>query len=181
MVRGRDGEGGTPRGSRTTMQLLPGPSRACLRALGKRPAGTNESLPPARQRMKHGLQQQLVTNATIPRLRILTSMLHSQPRGCPRTLQDRGAGLGNTVAVSLAGDEPGGPVWEHGGGAALAQLALVSTMSFQSTWRQRFSSADTQLLPFTGAQGLVLQVPMMYQMAEVNYGELLPYRWDHLK
>ncbi|XP_057162751.1 serpin E3 [Ursus arctos] len=68
-------------------------------------------------------------------------------------------------------DEPGGPVWEHGGGAALAQLALVSTMSFQSTWRQRFSSADTQLLPFTGAQGLVLQVPMMYQMAEVNYGQ----------
>lgn len=33
---------------------------------------------------------------------------------------------------------------------------------------------DTQLLPFTCAQGLVLQVPMMYQMAEVNYGEPLP-------
>uniref|UniRef100_G1LZX1 Serpin family E member 3 n=1 Tax=Ailuropoda melanoleuca TaxID=9646 RepID=G1LZX1_AILME len=71
----------------------------------------------------------------------------------------------------ITGDEPGGTVWEHGGGAALARLALVSTMSFQSTWRQRFSSADTQLLPFTGAQGLVLQVPMMYQMAEVNYGQ----------
>lgn len=32
---------------------------------------------------------------------------------------------------------------------------------------------DTQLLPFTCAQGRVLQVPMMYQMAEVNYGEFL--------
>ncbi|XP_045884124.1 serpin E3 [Meles meles] len=71
----------------------------------------------------------------------------------------------------IAGDDPGGPTWEHGGGAGLAQLALVSTMSFQSTWRQRFSSRDTQLLPFTSAQGLVLQVPMMYQMAEVNYGQ----------
>ncbi|XP_022358565.1 serpin E3 isoform X2 [Enhydra lutris kenyoni] len=71
----------------------------------------------------------------------------------------------------IAGDNPGGPTGEHGGGAGLAQLALVSTMSFQSTWRQRFSSRDTQLLPFTGAQGLVLQVPMMYQMAEVNYGQ----------
>ncbi|XP_034519681.1 serpin E3 [Ailuropoda melanoleuca] len=145
--------------------------RASEWASRKITAGTNESLPPAWQRMKHGLQQQLVTNATIPRLRILTSVLQSQPQGCPRTLQDRGAGLGNTVTVSLAGDEPGGTVWEHGGGAALARLALVSTMSFQSTWRQRFSSADTQLLPFTGAQGLVLQVPMMYQMAEVNYGQ----------
>ncbi|XP_004399518.1 PREDICTED: serpin E3 [Odobenus rosmarus divergens] len=73
----------------------------------------------------------------------------------------------------IKGDDAGGPTWEHGssGGGAFAQLALVSTMSFQSTWRQRFSSTDTQLLPFTGTQGLVLQVPMMYQMAEVNYGQ----------
>lgn len=77
------------------------------------------------------------------------------------------------MALLLAGDNPGGLTWERGGGA-FPQLALVSTMSFQSTWRQRFSSRDTQLLPFTCAPGLVLQVPMMYQMAEVNYGELLP-------
>ncbi|GAB5566318.1 serpin E3 isoform X1 [Prionailurus iriomotensis] len=44
-------------------------------------------------------------------------------------------------------------------------------MTGTSTWRQRFSSRDTQLLPFTCAPGLVLQVPMMYQMAEVNYGK----------
>ncbi|XP_077608723.1 serpin E3 [Crocuta crocuta] len=69
------------------------------------------------------------------------------------------------------GDDPGGLTWERGGRAASAQLALVSTMSFQSMWRQRFSSRDTQLLPFTCGQGLVLQVPMMYQMAEVNYGQ----------
>ncbi|XP_070096404.1 serpin E3 [Equus caballus] len=69
-----------------------------------------------------------------------------------------------------AGEGPGGSMRERGN-AALAQLALVSTMSFRSTWRQRFSSTDTQLLPFTCAQGRVLRVPTMYQMAEVNYGQ----------
>ncbi|ELK15228.1 Serpin E3 [Pteropus alecto] len=63
---------------------------------------------------------------------------------------------------------PGDSTWDQGS-AAFAQLVLVSTLSFQSTWWQRFSSMDTQLLPFTCAQGRVLQVPMMYQMAEVNY------------
>ncbi|EHH58609.1 hypothetical protein EGM_08495, partial [Macaca fascicularis] len=59
----------------------------------------------------------------------------------------------------------------HALGSAFAQLVLVSTMSFQGTWRKRFSSTDTQILPFTCAHGLVLQVPMMHQMAEVNYGQ----------
>ncbi|KAK2119062.1 putative serpin E3, partial [Saguinus oedipus] len=63
---------------------------------------------------------------------------------------------------------PGGWPWEQVS-AAFAQLVLVSTMSFQGTWRKRFSSTDTQILPFTCAHGLVLQVPMMHQMAEVNY------------
>ncbi|XP_008064292.2 serpin E3 [Carlito syrichta] len=62
------------------------------------------------------------------------------------------------------------PPWEQVS-AAFAQLVLVSTMSFQGTWRKRFSSTDTQLLPFTCAHGLILQVPMMHQMAEVNYGQ----------
>uniref|UniRef100_A0A4W2DM68 Serpin domain-containing protein n=1 Tax=Bos indicus x Bos taurus TaxID=30522 RepID=A0A4W2DM68_BOBOX len=69
-----------------------------------------------------------------------------------------------------AGDEPVGSAWERGGGAESAQLVLVSTVSFQSAWRHQFSS-DTQLLPFTCAQGLTLEVPMMYQMAEVNFGQ----------
>lgn len=59
----------------------------------------------------------------------------------------------------------------RGGGAESAQLVLVSTMSFQSAWRHQFFFWDTQLLPFTCAQGLALEVPMMYQMAEVNHGE----------
>ncbi|KAK1342155.1 LOW QUALITY PROTEIN: hypothetical protein QTO34_016912, partial [Cnephaeus nilssonii] len=46
---------------------------------------------------------------------------------------------------------------------SIAQRAPVST-SFQSAWWQRSPSTDTQLLPFTCAQVLVLQVPMMYQM-----------------
>ncbi|XP_027960587.1 serpin E3 [Eumetopias jubatus] len=103
-----------------------------------------------------------------------TSPTSGMPRNPPgQVLRDRCTSLSNTVALRLAGDDTGGPTWEHGssGGRAFAQLALVSTMSFQSTWRQKFSSTDTQLLPFTGTQGLVLQVPMMYQMAEVNYGQ----------
>lgn len=71
----------------------------------------------------------------------------------------------------LAGDGPVGSTSGRGGGAESAQLVLVSTMSFQSAWRHQFSFSDTQLLPFTCPQGLALEVPMMYQMAEVNHGE----------
>lgn len=130
--------------------------------------------------MKAWPSAKLVIPPVIPQLMILTSRPQTQAQGCPGTLQDRYADLSNPIVLSLAGDDPGGPTWEHGGGAGLAQLALVSTMSFQSTWRQKFSSRDTQLLPFTGAQGLVLQVPMMYQMAEVNYGKLLPHQQGRL-
>ncbi|XP_049557095.1 serpin E3 [Orcinus orca] len=70
------------------------------------------------------------------------------------------------------GERPGGSTWEQGGGGVeSAQLVLVSTVSFQSAWRHRFSFSGTQLLPFTCAQDVVLQVPMMYQTAEVNYGQ----------
>ncbi|XP_004633162.1 serpin E3 isoform X1 [Octodon degus] len=68
-----------------------------------------------------------------------------------------------------AGRGPGSPTWEQAG-AASVQLALVSTMTFQSSWQRTFSSMDSQPLPFTCASGLILQVPMMHQMAEVNYG-----------
>ncbi|XP_048196552.1 serpin E3 [Perognathus longimembris pacificus] len=69
----------------------------------------------------------------------------------------------------MTGENPRGPSWELVSSMS-AQLALVSTMTFQSTWQRRFSSMDSQPLPFTCAHGLVLQVPMMHQMAEVNYG-----------
>ncbi|MBZ3890631.1 Serpin E3 [Sciurus carolinensis] len=68
------------------------------------------------------------------------------------------------------GKSPGGLLWEQIR-AASAQLALVSTMTFQSTWRRRFSSTNSQALPFTCARGRVFQVPMMHQMTEVNYGQ----------
>ncbi|XP_036602654.1 serpin E3 [Trichosurus vulpecula] len=55
--------------------------------------------------------------------------------------------------------------------SALAQIALVSTMSFRSIWQKRFSFADTQVLSFTSTEGLILRVPMMYQTAAVNYGQ----------
>nr|XP_030738245.1 LOW QUALITY PROTEIN: serpin E3 [Globicephala melas] len=77
-----------------------------------------------------------------------------------------------TTGKGKPSERPGGSTWEQGGGGVeSAQLVLVSTVSFQSAWRHRFSFSGTQLLPFTCAQDVVLQVPMMYQMAEVNYGQ----------
>uniref|UniRef100_A0A8D1LL18 Serpin domain-containing protein n=1 Tax=Sus scrofa TaxID=9823 RepID=A0A8D1LL18_PIG len=102
------------------------------------------------------------------------------PSGMPQPLRVAQAGA-SARCCRLAGEGRGGSTWTRssgggggggdGGGSASAQLVLLSTMTFQSAWRQRFSSSDTQLLPFTCARGLVLQVPMMYQMAEVNYGQ----------
>ncbi|KAM8784449.1 LOW QUALITY PROTEIN: serpin E3 [Rhynchonycteris naso] len=74
------------------------------------------------------------------------------------------------VSRQSAGEGPGGSA-QNQGAAAFAQLELISAVSFQSAWWQIFPSTDTQLLPFTCVQGLILQVPMMYQLAEVNYGQ----------
>ncbi|XP_040596486.1 serpin E3 isoform X2 [Mesocricetus auratus] len=68
------------------------------------------------------------------------------------------------------GEGPGSPLWEQAG-AQSAQLSIMSTMTFQSTWQRRFSSMASQPLPFTRAQGLVLQVPAMHQVTEVSYGQ----------
>uniref|UniRef100_G3TQ16 Serpin family E member 3 n=1 Tax=Loxodonta africana TaxID=9785 RepID=G3TQ16_LOXAF len=68
----------------------------------------------------------------------------------------------------MAGETPGGPSWEQDE-SAFAQLVLVSSMSFQSTWQKRFST-DTQLLP-TCSEGLVLQVPMMLRDSRLSSGQ----------
>ncbi|XP_037232471.1 serpin E3 [Falco rusticolus] len=56
-------------------------------------------------------------------------------------------------------------------GSPLSQVALVSTMYFKSTWQKKFSFLDTQMLPFTTAEGSTLKVPTMHHTAEVNYGQ----------
>uniref|UniRef100_A0A8C0JIN8 Serpin family E member 3 n=1 Tax=Canis lupus dingo TaxID=286419 RepID=A0A8C0JIN8_CANLU len=87
----------------------------------------------------------------------------------PREPRARSVGVLSSRAVP-AGGGPTGP--ESGQAeAAWARLALLSTMSFRSTWRRGFAPADTQPLPFTGVRGLALQVPTMHQTAEVNYGQ----------
>ncbi|KAM9246618.1 serpin E3 [Leptosomus discolor] len=53
----------------------------------------------------------------------------------------------------------------------LSQVTLVSTMYFKSTWQKKFSFMDTQMLPFTTAEGSNLKVPTMHHTAEVNYGQ----------
>ncbi|CAH6828738.1 Serpine3 [Phodopus roborovskii] len=77
-----------------------------------------------------------------------------------------------TIEVSRqsTGEGPGSPLWGQAG-ALSTQLSIMSTMTFQSTWQRRFSSMASQPLPFTCAQGLVLQVPAMHQVTEVSYGQ----------
>ncbi|NXJ96125.1 SERP3 protein, partial [Corythaixoides concolor] len=56
-------------------------------------------------------------------------------------------------------------------GSPLSQVTLVSTMYFKSLWQKKFSFMDTQMLPFTTADGSTLKVPTMHHTAEVNYGQ----------
>ncbi|NXX41363.1 SERP3 protein, partial [Tricholaema leucomelas] len=56
-------------------------------------------------------------------------------------------------------------------GSPLSRVALVSTMYFKSTWQKKFSFMDTQMLPFTTAEGSTLKVPTMHHTDEVNYGQ----------
>ncbi|NXJ52646.1 SERP3 protein, partial [Spizaetus tyrannus] len=67
------------------------------------------------------------------------------------------------------GDVRGMPL--ESAGSPLSQVALVSTMYFKSTWQKKFSFTDTQMLPFTTAEGSTLKVPTMHHTAEVNYGQ----------
>ncbi|NXE25106.1 SERP3 protein, partial [Ardeotis kori] len=67
------------------------------------------------------------------------------------------------------GDVRGMPL--ESAGSPLSQVALVSTMYFKSMWQKKFSFMDTQMLPFTTAEGSTLKVPIMHHTAEVNYGQ----------
>ncbi|NWQ86904.1 SERP3 protein, partial [Burhinus bistriatus] len=67
------------------------------------------------------------------------------------------------------GDVRGTPL--ESAGSPLSQVTLVSTMYFKSTWQKKFSFMDTQMLPFTTAEGSTLKVPTMHHTAEVNYGQ----------
>ncbi|NWW97670.1 SERP3 protein, partial [Caloenas nicobarica] len=67
------------------------------------------------------------------------------------------------------GDVRGVPL--ESAGSPLSQVALVATMYFKSTWQKKFSFMDTQMLPFTTAEGSTLEVPTMHHTAEVNYGQ----------
>ncbi|NXT95929.1 SERP3 protein, partial [Anhinga rufa] len=67
------------------------------------------------------------------------------------------------------GDVHGMPL--ESAGSPLSQVSLVSTMYFKSMWQKKFSFMDTQMLPFTTAEGSTLKVPTMHHTAELNYGQ----------
>ncbi|XP_054069285.1 serpin E3 [Rissa tridactyla] len=74
------------------------------------------------------------------------------------------------IASNLGGGDVRGIPLESAG-SPLSQVTLVSTMYFKSTWQKKFSFMDTQMLPFTTAEGSTLKVPTMHHTADVNYGQ----------
>ncbi|NXV42690.1 SERP3 protein, partial [Uria aalge] len=74
------------------------------------------------------------------------------------------------IAGNLGGGDVRGIPLESAG-SALSQVALVSIMYFKSTWQKKFSFMDTQMLPFTTAEGSTLKVATMHHTADVNYGQ----------
>ncbi|CAN9498480.1 unnamed protein product [Ophioblennius macclurei] len=56
--------------------------------------------------------------------------------------------------------------WSH-----RLQAALVNTVAFRGVWQKQFQFTNTQNLPFVLADGTPVKVPMMYQAAEVSFGQ----------
>ncbi|NXG64978.1 SERP3 protein, partial [Hemiprocne comata] len=85
------------------------------------------------------------------------------------TAQIQGWITAHTHTFLADGDVRGVPL--ESAMSPLSQVTLVSTMYFKSMWQKKFSFMDTQMLPFTTAEGSTLKVPTMHQTAEVNYGQ----------
>ncbi|XP_024862752.1 probable serpin E3 isoform X2 [Kryptolebias marmoratus] len=51
------------------------------------------------------------------------------------------------------------------------QVALVNTVAFRGVWQKQFLFSNTQNLPFILSDGSTIKVPMMYQAAEVSFGQ----------
>uniref|UniRef100_A0A8C6NRF8 Serpin peptidase inhibitor, clade E (nexin, plasminogen activator inhibitor type 1), member 3 n=1 Tax=Nothobranchius furzeri TaxID=105023 RepID=A0A8C6NRF8_NOTFU len=51
------------------------------------------------------------------------------------------------------------------------QVALVNTVVFRGVWQKQFMFSNTQNLPFALSDGSTIKVPMMYQAAEVSFGQ----------
>uniref|UniRef100_A0A3Q2ZRS5 Serpin peptidase inhibitor, clade E (nexin, plasminogen activator inhibitor type 1), member 3 n=1 Tax=Kryptolebias marmoratus TaxID=37003 RepID=A0A3Q2ZRS5_KRYMA len=50
-------------------------------------------------------------------------------------------------------------------------VALVNTVAFRGVWQKQFLFSNTQNLPFILSDGSTIKVPMMYQAAEVSFGQ----------
>ncbi|XP_041857584.1 probable serpin E3 isoform X2 [Melanotaenia boesemani] len=51
------------------------------------------------------------------------------------------------------------------------QVALVNAVAFRGVWQKQFMFTNTQNLPFILSDGSTIKVPMMYQAAEVSFGQ----------
>ncbi|XP_034042366.1 probable serpin E3 [Thalassophryne amazonica] len=69
--------------------------------------------------------------------------------------------------LSGSGEAQGDDVlWGH-----RLQMALITTVAFQGVWQKQFVFSNTHNLPFILPDGRSIKVPMMYQAAEVRFGQ----------
>ncbi|KAM4558623.1 putative serpin E3 [Odontesthes bonariensis] len=82
----------------------------------------------------------------------------------PWHLQPGGSSSGE---LSGSGEPQAEPLWW---GHRL-QVALLNTVAFRGVWQKQFMFTNTQNLPFILSDGSAIKVPMMYQAAEVSFGQ----------
>ncbi|KAM9341876.1 putative serpin E3 [Pholidichthys leucotaenia] len=96
------------------------------------------------------------------------SRIHSQP---DRVTHDHEPWqlLAGSVSGDLSGS--GEPQAEALWWGQRQQVALVNTVAFRGVWQKQFMFTNTQNLPFILSDGSTIKVPMMYQSAEVSFGQ----------
>ncbi|KAM9192763.1 serpin E3 [Dugong dugon] len=106
---------------------------------------------------------------------------HTTVQGNQQASEQMASKKNPLVKVTRAALGPCGAVWRRAAGLGSECLIIAGKQSpdrtsgsiqpYSAKIKSMVFSNNTRLLPFTCAEGLVLQVPMIYQMAEVNYGQ----------
>ncbi|XP_006799209.1 probable serpin E3 [Neolamprologus brichardi] len=94
---------------------------------------------------------------------------HSQPERAGHQQDESWHLLAGSVSGELSGSgeaQAEALWWGH-----RPQVALVNTVAFKGVWQKQFMFTNTQNLPFVLSDGNVIKVPMMYQAAEVSFGQ----------
>ncbi|XP_069576923.1 probable serpin E3 [Brachyistius frenatus] len=97
------------------------------------------------------------------------SRTRSQPEGAGHDHDDSWSPQSGSSSGELSGSgeaQAEALWWGH-----RLQVALVNTVAFRGIWQKQFLFTNTQNLPFILSDGSAIKVPMMYQAAEVSFGQ----------